>query len=516
MTHLCVPIFVTEMSKARRDIAAAARAGADLIELRVDKLPVGEDLRPVLADCPIPAIVTCRAKWEGGFSESSDLDRAACLARGIESGARYADLEIKTASNAKNLIADFRREHSAPLILSFHDFKAIPDDLCKIIDQMNLISADVNKLVWTARNIRENLDAFGLLKKPARPTIALCMGEAGLISRVLAKKFGAFLTFASLDDSEATAPGQVTISDLRNLYRWDAIKPSTKVFGVVAHPVRHSMSPAIHNAAFTEIGFDGIYLPMLVEPDYESFKLFIDGFQNFDGMNLSGLSVTIPHKENALRYLKETGSEIEELGERIGAINTISIERPGNLSGKNTDYAAILDSITESLGIGRDQLKNLRVAVLGAGGTGRAAVAALAHYGAKVIVSNRTADRAKLLADEFKESAMSLDDLCRDNFDVFINTTSVGMYPKIDENPLSDRKPPFSAKTLVFDTIYNPMKTRLLAQAEASGAKTIGGVEMFVRQAAAQFETWTGKPAPREIMRRVIIARLTPSSPQPG
>jgi len=357
MTYLCVPIFVTEMSKARRDIAAAARAGADIIELRVDKLPAGEDLRPVLADCPIPAIVTCRAKWEGGFSESSDLDRAACLAMGIKSGARYADLEIKSNSNAKNLIADVRREHFAPLIISFHDFTAIPDDLCKMIDQMNLISADVNKIVWTARNIRENLEAFGLLKKPSRPTIALCMGEAGLISRVLAKKFGAFLTFASLDDSEATAPGQVTISDLRNLYRWDAIKPSTKVFGVVAHPVRHSMSPAIHNAAFTEVGFDGVYLPMLVEPDYESFKSFIDGFQNFEGMNLSGLSVTIPHKENALRYLKETGSEIEELGERIGAINTISIERPGKLSGKNTDYAAILDSITEALGIDRDQLK---------------------------------------------------------------------------------------------------------------------------------------------------------------
>jgi 3-dehydroquinate dehydratase/shikimate dehydrogenase len=514
MTHLCVPIFVTEMSQARRDIAAATRAGADLIELRIDKLPLGEDLQPVLGGCPIPAIVTCRAKWEGGFSESSDLDRAACLARGIESGARYADLEIKSTSDAKKLIADIRREHSAPLILSLHDFQAIPDDLCQIIDQMNLISADVNKIVWTARNIRENLGALGLLKNPSRPTIALCMGEAGLISRVLAKKFGAFLTFASLDDSEATAPGQVTISDLKNLYRWDAIKPSTKVFGVVAHPVRHSMSPAIHNAAFAEIGFDGVYLPMLVEPDYESFKLFLDGFQNFEGMNLSGLSVTIPHKENALRYLKETGSEIEELGERIGATNTISIERPEKLSGKNTDYAAILDSITEALGIDRDALKSLRVAILGAGGTSRAAVAALAHYGATVIVSNRTSERAKALAEEFKATAMSLDDLCRGDFDVFINTTSVGMYPKVDENPLADRKPPFSAKTLVFDTIYNPMKTRLLAEAEASGAKTIGGVEMFVRQAAAQFEIWTGQPAPREVMRRVITARLTPSSPR--
>lgn len=504
MTHLCVPIFVTELEKARRDIAAAKDAGADLVELRIDKLGETSIHKSLLAERVLPAIVTCRTVDEGGFSTLTDDRRLALLSEAMNDGARYVDLELRTAGTL---------EKDSELILSFHDFTGKPSNLGEIIGKMNRRAAHVNKLVWRAKQIGENLEALALLKTATRPTVALCMGEAGLISRVLARKFGAFLTFASLADESATAPGQVTISDLKSLYRWDAIGANTKVFGVVACPVRHSMSPAIHNAAFSEIGFDGVYLPMLVEPDYDSFKSFIEGFLRFEGMNLSGLSITIPHKENALRYLRETGGEIEEIAARIGAVNTISVRSDGKLEGKNTDYAAILDCITAELGIDRDDLGKIRVAILGAGGTSRAAVAALAHYGAKVIISNRTMDRAKLLADEFdsrdgKVSAVTLDELCRSDWGVLINTTSVGMYPKIDENPLADHKLALSEKTVVFDTIYNPMKTKLLAMAEERGSRTIGGVEMFVRQAAAQFETWTGQAAPTEVMRRVIIARL--------
>jgi len=512
MTFLCVPIFVTEIEKAKRDIAAAAAAGAELIELRIDALQIDADLAPLLKSCPLPTIVTCRPTWEGGLSELDDPARAMCLATGIRGGAKYADVELKTSSTAKQLVENARNNSENPLILSCHDFQGIPDDICRIVDQMNLLAADVNKIVWTAKDIRENLDAFRQLLKPKRPTVALCMGEAGLISRVLAKKFGAFLTFASLDDSQATASGQVTIADMKKLYRWDAIRPQTKIFGVVAHPVRHSMSPAIHNAGFEQIGFDGVYLPMLVQPGYENFKAFIEDFRGFEGMNLSGLSVTIPHKENALRYLNEVGGEVEELARKIGAVNTITIDS-AKISGKNTDYAAILDCITEALHIGRDQLSDLRVAILGAGGTARAAVAALAHYGASVMLWNRTAERAKSLAEEFTDhtgtvTQMPLEKLYRQKFDVLINTTSVGMFPNIDASPLEDCEIPFSPNMLVFDTIYNPVETKLLAKARARGARTISGVEMFVKQAAGQFETWTKEPAPIELMRKVILARI--------
>jgi 3-dehydroquinate dehydratase/shikimate dehydrogenase len=307
---------------------------------------------------------------------------------------------------------------------------------------------------------------------------------------------------------------------MKNLYRWDAIKPSTKVYGVVANPVRHSMSPAIHNAAFDATGYDGIYLPLLVESSYESFKAFMETFVNFDGLDLSGLSITIPHKQNALRYLKEKGGAVEELAARIGAVNTIAIERSDDavkLSGTNTDYAAILDSITDKLGIGREDLRGVPVAVLGAGGTARAAVAGLANCGAEVWITNRTAERAAELAREFdghsgKVTAGSMEEIAKSGAKVWINTTSVGMYPNMDESPLGD-SPKIDASSIVFDTVYNPIRTKLLWQAEQAGAKTINGVEMFVRQAAAQFETWTRSNAPREVMRRVVEQRLNEINP---
>jgi 3-dehydroquinate dehydratase/shikimate dehydrogenase len=234
------------------------------------------------------------------------------------------------------------------------------------------------------------------------------------------------------------------------------------------------------------------------------------------------LSITIPHKENALRYLKEKGGEVDALAESIGAINTIVIQRNlksqiSDLRGFSTDYAAILDSITSALGISREQLSNYRVAVLGAGGTGRTAVAALAHYGATVVVYNRTFERAAALAGEFnghsgKVVAARMEKLCDSCCEIFINTTSVGMHPLVDASPIDGLGVTFDSKMLVFDAIYNPMRTRLLQTAEAAGAKTIGGVEMFVRQAAGQFEAWTGKNAPAELMRQVVERRLQNSA----
>jgi 3-dehydroquinate dehydratase/shikimate dehydrogenase len=523
MTHLCVAIFVNDGAKAHREIAQAAEAGAEMVELRIDRFTDIQALDQILHKAVVPCILTCRPTWEGGQNDLSDTERLHLLREASAMATPYVDLELETIKRSHDEIP-----HRS-IIASSHDFTGRPARLNNILVELNQSIGHIVKIVWQARTIRDNLEAFEILKIGHKPTIALCMGEAGLISRVLAKKFGGFLTFASLETGGGTAPGQISVSDMKNLYRWDAINDNTKVYGVVAHPVMHSMSPAIHNAAFTAINHDGVYLPMLVEPGYESFKAFMESFLNFDGLDLSGLSVTLPHKENALRYLKEKGAEIEPLAQTIGAVNTIIITPAApsartqsggpqcgpykTLKGMNTDYAAILDSITTKLKITREDLANYRVAVLGAGGTGRTAVAALAHYGATVVVYNRTKKKADALAAEFNDRtgqvvSARLEKLCDSCCHIFINTTSVGMSPKIDESPLGDCPPKFTPDTLVFDTIYNPMKTKLLTQAEQAGAKTIGGVEMFVRQAAAQFETWTGKKAPMELMKQVVERRL--------
>ncbi|HEY7091086.1 MAG TPA: shikimate dehydrogenase, partial [Tepidisphaeraceae bacterium] len=267
-----------------------------------------------------------------------------------------------------------------------------------------------------------------------------------------------------------------------------------------------------------ETGEDGIYLPMLVQPGYESFKAFMEEFTNYKPLHLRGLSVTIPHKENALKYLKEKGAAVEPLAEQIGAVNTLIVDRDEQenpvLRGINTDYRAIVDTITTAMKIREDRLGDYRVAVIGAGGTGRAAVAALAALGATVVIYNRTRERADALAKEFdgrtgKVVAARLEKLCDSCCQIYVNTTSVGMHPNVDQSPLGDRLPNFAPGSLVFDTIYNPSQTKLMNQAAAVGANVVGGIEMFVRQAAAQFQAWTGKSAPAAKMRGIIERKLS-------
>ena len=518
MTWLCVPIFVEDVEKARGQIEEAVKTGAQMIELRADAwsdLHSHEALwalAKLARAATVPCIFTCRAAWEGGGCDLPEEQRLELLESSMDSDEfSCVDVELTAALRRPDLVKKGTAKRR--VILSSHDFAGRPDKLYSLLVEMADLGSGINKVAWLARTVRDNLEAFEILCNKTRPTIAVCMGEAGIISRILAKKFGAFLTFAALNEDSATAPGQITIDDLKHLYRWDAMKPETRVYGVVAHPVAHSMSPAIHNAAFDATNFDGVYVPFLVEPGYESFKAFMETFLAFTPLDLSGLSVTLPHKENALRYLQFKNAWIEPLAARIGAVNTIVIRPGGELRGLNTDYAAILDSITERLNISREELSVKRVAVIGAGGTGRTAVAALAYYGAGVTVFNRTAERAKKLAEEFdgqtgRVTAADLEDVGKEQFDIYVNTTSVGMHPNADQSPIGATALPLSDQTLVFDAIYNPAETRFLREAQEAGALTVGGAEMFLRQAVAQFEAWTGIAAPAAVMREVIERRL--------
>ena len=536
MTKLCVSIFVHDLAQARADADRAKRSSADLIEWRVD--PVAEQaqaddaLRDGLAELirtsPLPCIVTCRPAWEGGHDDGDDADRLALLmylgTACAGHGPAYFDLELAAYRRSANLrqkihlVADHPdhpdypgqdppRRPEAGLILSSHDFEGRPADLLRRVSGMaEAGGCRVVKVAWHARSLRDNLEAFELLAARHKPTIALCMGEAGLPSRVLAKKFGAFLTFAALGEAQATAPGQPTVHILKSLYRWDHIGPDTRVFGVIGDPVAQSMSPAVHNAGFTAAGFDGVYLPMRVPPEYEHFKATVGAWLDDPRLDFRGASVTIPHKQNLLRFVKERGGEVEPLAERIGAANTLHKRDDGTLYAGNTDYAALLDAACARLGAGRDALAGRRVAVLGAGGVARAAVAGFTHYGGHVTVHNRTPAPAQHLAEVFGARHAALDAVDLDATDLLINCTPVGMHPDTDASPVDPAQ--LASLTnhfpLVFDTVYNPRETVLLRGAAAAGCATITGAEMFVRQAAAQFERWTGCPAPTQVFRDVV------------
>jgi 3-dehydroquinate dehydratase/shikimate dehydrogenase len=413
------------------------------------------------------------------------------------------------------------------LILSRHDFAHTPAELGAIFDELLSSHADVVKVACKAESIVDSLRVLDLLRRTAihpplskggrASVIALAMGETGILTRVLAKKFDALLTFASLDKGIESAPGQPSIRDLRELYRWAAISSRTQVYGVVGCPVAHSMSPAIHNAAFGQVGHDGVYLPMRVEPPYEAFAAFLDGCLARAWLDLRGLSVTIPHKENLLRYVEARGGEVEPLARRIGVANTLHIEPGSRADGAdarlyafNTDYRGALDALCHGLGCEAKDLAGVPVAVLGAGGVSRAIVAGLADCGCKITIYNRTAQKATALAAEFGADALPFDQRIRDDTRVIINCTSIGMWPHVGDSPRGGASILPEARDLaVFDTVYNPIETRLLREAREQGHKTIDGVAMFVRQAAAQFERWTGQAAPTDLMRQIVVGKLT-------
>lgn len=540
MTKLAVSLLVESLSAAHAQAAQAAERGADLVEYRIDLFTEElTALKALVERSPLPCILTCRPEWEGGEYSGDEESRRAVLVAAAEAGPAYLDIELAAWTGDPELRRRLEPLLDGPkavtpssvgLILSTHDFQTRPADLLQRVEAMAATAtARVAKLAYRARSLRDNIECFELLLAQHKPTVAIAMGEYGLASRVLAKKFGALLSFVGLDDRAVTAPGQVGLETMKSLYRWDRLRADTSVYGVIGWPVAHSMSPAIHNAGFDAVGYNGVYLPMPIPPEYEHFKATVGDWLNHAPLNFRGASVTIPHKENLIRYVKEVGGEVEPLSEAIGAANTLTVRDDGSLYASNTDYAAAIDAVVEAMEISREQVADKRVAVIGAGGAARAIVAGFAGYGASVVVYNRTMERAAQLAEEFSNrpivpgitpgdvTAAPLDELSDSYCNIYINCTPLGMHPHVDATPMPELANTRgvvdaamgSGPIVVFDTIYNPIRTRLIRDAEALSCHTISGIQMFVRQGAAQFTAWTGLPAPEDVFEKILRDRLT-------
>jgi 3-dehydroquinate dehydratase/shikimate dehydrogenase len=537
MTYLAVPISAEGGDQALERVKDALSAGARMLELRTDYLGYlsGDSVASLVAQVRdlvpprVPIIVTCRDPREGG-AKPYPLDlRVEVLLAALNAGADFIDFEYANflqAENERKFRAVLASRPKSRLILSAHDFGARFTDIRRLYRDIRAACPDaIPKLVYTARHIDDCFAAFDLLHETGPERVVLGMGEAGLISRILAKKFGSFVTFASLDERAATAPGQLTIGTLKGLYRYDSIDADTELFGVIADPVGHSLSPAIHNACFAEKGMNRLYLPLLVQGGPREFNEFLGNVLARPWLGFRGFSVTIPHKHSALEFVRGQGGFLEPLAEKIGAVNTLVIGwqrqakladgldvnrevpieagRERRICAYNTDYAGALDAITAGMGVERKDLRGMPVAVVGAGGVSRAIVAGLTDAGAKVTIYNRTVERAEALAAEFGCEAAGLERLSQMNARLLVNCTSIGMYPHVDATPV----PPECLKPdmTVFDTVYNPAETLLLKQARAQGAQTIDGITMFVNQAAAQFHLFTGQFANTRLMHDVVI-----------
>jgi len=515
MTHLAVPISAAGFDEALRQIREAVAAGAAMLELRTDYLEalspslaaklLGE-IRSTSASRQPAVIVTCRDKSQGGARDYPEELRLDVLCAAVTAGADFIDVEYSSfarQANRKKVSEALSNNPEARLILSAHDFKGSFGDIAGLCGEIERsYPGAVPKLVYNANHINDCFEAFDLLHQGDGERIVFCMGQAGLISRIIAKKLGGFVTFASLDQASATAPGQLTIEQSRELYRYDSIDSDTELYGVIGSPIGHSLSPAIHNACFEHAGMNKLYLPLLVEGGKADFEQFVNSVASRAWLDFRGLSVTIPHKQNALDYVRANGGFIEPLAQRIGAVNTLLLSEHGRIRAYNTDYAGAIDAITGAMNIDRKDLKGLSVAVVGAGGVARAIVAALSDIGADITVYNRTLSKAQALAAEFACGFDGLDGLSRLDAKLLINCTSVGMHPKPDESPAP--KECIRKGMVVFDTVYNPAETLLLRQARRAGAKTIDGVSMFVNQAMTQFRLFTGRAGDAELMREII------------
>lgn len=492
---ICVSIGRTRHKMVVLEHRALADRGAELVELRLDWLSRLPDLNRLIENRPTPVIITCRRREDGGKWRGSDDQRLTLIRSAIVAGVDYIDIE-------EDIAKDIPRYGDTKRIISYHNFEETPDDIEKIHARMCKLDPDIVKIVTMANSPGDAARMLAISNESSVPTTAFCMGEMGLYSRVLCGKFGAPLTYATFSSDRELAPGQLSFEEMRDIYHYDAINEETQIFGVIGDPVAHSMSPLVHNFAFEDAGINAVYVPLRIPQDTLAKSL-----DDLNGLGMSGFSVTIPHKGAAADYAHHSTESVRA----IGAANTLIRSEVGEWHSDNTDYDAALESVL--LGCGEENsdaavLAGKKVMLLGAGGAARAVALAMVRSGAIVTISGRTHKRATELADEIGCQHCTWENRGAGEPDVLINCTPVGMHPNVDDTPYAAHW--LTEDMVVFDTVYNPETTLLIRNARDKGCQTVSGIEMFIRQAAAQFEMFTGEPGPLDQMRVTVRRAISP------
>lgn len=515
---ICISITEATQSEALRAVERSALA-ADVIELRMDMIQDGD--LPRLMDAArrvsdgIKIIVTCRRKEEslvpaGDIGErKTQMTKAArmnLLRQAVLCGADFVDIELAWGAPAVRQLKNYCRAQKSRtrVIVSWHDVSKTPSlaALKKIFSDCAQTGADIIKMVPYARCAADNLKVMQLIdyaKKQNRDIIAMCMGELGKVSRALAPLWGSYLSFAVLPGGRKSAPGQLPLSAMRqfrDLLQKDSYEAPFRPmpeghqnYVLLGNPVGHSLSPLMHNTALQAMHIDGHYSAFCVA-DIAAALIGIRG------MNIRGASVTIPFKTAVMEYL----DDIEPDAIAVGAVNTI-VNEAGRLTGHNTDWRGLTQSLKE-----QTDIEGKTFAILGAGGTARAAAYGIQKEGGRPIIVNRSEAEGRALADRLNCPFFPLSAAGGIQADGLINTTSVGMFPHSDQSPVSAAI--LARFPLVADVIYNPIKTRLLRDAGAKGCKIISGLEMFVQQGAGQIKLWTGREAPLALMRTIVREEL--------
>src|SRR4051794_23991604 len=473
---------------ARRE----AESGEGFLEFRLDFLDHpckgAEAIAGFLEQFPDCIILaTCRRHQNHGKFNGSIEEQFAVLELAVRHGAHAIDVEIETAEAAPDRLSHFRGR--AQVIVSYHNYEATPP-MDTVVNRVMKVQADAYKIVTTARKPSDNVRVLVAAKAlPKKHMVVLAMGELGFPTRVLSPVFGGAYTYAAPMCAEGTAAGQVSARYLRHLYRVEKLRKGAKIYGVIADPIRHSISPAVHNRAFQARRVDAVYLPFLVSP-----ACLRDFFLLAERLPLAGFSVTIPHKQKIIRYL----DTVDPLARRIGAVNTVW-RKAGKWRGSNTDAAGVTGPLSRLI-----RLQGASVLIVGNGGAARGAACALSDAGAKISLVGRNADRVRALSKVCGAEALLKEQLDSHHFDAVVHATPLGMFPHVNECFFEEKIP----ADIVFDMVYNPLETVLVKHAREQGKTVVPGLDMFIEQAVRQFEIWTGETAPRSVMQKAAMEAL--------
>jgi 3-dehydroquinate dehydratase / shikimate dehydrogenase len=490
--RICIALGLPDAAKLLEHAQKEADDGETFLEFRLDYLDQPENgvriIREFLkghSDCIV--LATCRRHQNHGKFNGSVEQQLRILDLAVQAGAQAIDLEIETVEAGAEKLNAFRGR--TQIIISYHNFDSTPQ-LDGVLKRMTRFPADGYKIVTAARKPSDNARVLALAKAyPRTPLVVLAVGELGFPTRVLSPAFGGLYTYASPLAAQGTAAGQVSARLLRHLYRIEKISKLAKVYGVIADPIRHSISPAVHNRGFQARRIDAVYLPFLVSP-----LQLRDFFTLADKTPISGFSVTIPHKQKVIRYL----DVVDPLARRIGAVNTVW-RKAGKWRGANTDAAAVLVPLAKHV-----RPSKASVLIVGNGGAARGAACALLDAGAKVAIVGRNPDRVRALSRLCGAEPLLREQVDQRHFDALVHATPLGMYPHVNECFFNGNVP----ADVVFDMVYNPLETTLIRRAKQQNKAVVPGIEMFVEQAVRQFEIWTGESAPRSVMEKAAFEAL--------
>lgn len=442
------------------------RRSTDLIEIRIDRLK-NLELQKLLRPPRPGVIITNRHRDEGGGFAGTAEEQFDTLCAALRAGAEYVDVELRWG--ARHISRLLSAAPGARLIVSHHDLEKTPSDLRPVLKRLCATPGHILKLVTTANDITDNRRLFDLLSRyrgARRPLAAFCMGERGQISRILGAKFGGALTYSAANEDEPTAAGQLSVEELKKIYRVPTLNRSTRVFGLVGNPVSHSAGVRFHNAVFARRALNAVYVNFLVD----DVRSFLPAFRN----DIAGLSVTMPFKQEIIPLL----DRVDEDASFLQSVNTVTARR-GKLTGFNTDYAGVRRILRK-----RTMLRGKRAIVLGTGATAATMAYAAINAGASTTIVGRSGRRAKSLGSRLNCSWATFDDLPHLAAEMIMNGTPVGMASQPPESPVP--RTLLRPGVTVFDAVYNPPMTLLLQEARDSGCDIIPGTDLFTEQARLQ------------------------------